>query len=162
MFIYGGGDEKAGQVIGGNRTQGKKLKETFLAALPALSKLIDKAKEFGGKRGYLPSIDGRKIRMRSWEGKILVHTALNCLLQANGSIVVKKAMVLAADEIKRRELDAFQIIFYHDEVAYDSAEECAEEVGSIIKDSFRLAGEFYNLNIPIDGEYKIGTDWSIH
>lgn len=162
MFIYGGGDEKAGKVIGGNRAVGKKLKQTFLTALPALDNLINKAKKFAEKHGYLPSIDLRKIRVRTWEGKILVHTALNCLLQANGSIVVKRAMVIAADEVKRRNLDAFQIIFYHDEVAYDSAESCADEVGKIIKDSFKIAGEYYNLNIPIDGEYKIGTDWSVH
>lgn len=148
--------------MGGGSKQGKILIDTFMTSLPSVAILINKVKGFAEKRGYLPSIDGRKIRVRSWEGKILVHTALNCLLQANGSIVVKKAMVLAADEVKRRGLDARQVIFYHDEVAYDSAMECAEEVGQIIKDSFRLAGEFYNLNIPIDGEYKIGTDWSIH
>jgi len=161
-FLYGAGVAKLGSIVGGGSKQGKILQEQFFAALPSLAILSNKVKNFAEKRGYLPSIDNRKIRVRTWEGKVLVHTALNCLLQANGSIVVKRAMLIAADEIKRRGLDAFQIIFYHDEVAYDSSEECAEEVGSIIKDSFRLAGEYYNLNIPITGEYKIGCDWSIH
>lgn len=71
-------------------------------------------------------------------------------------------MVIADEEIRRRNLDAHQIIFYHDEVAYDSSPECAEEVGQIITDSMRLAGEYYSLNIPIAGEYKLGTDWGVH
>lgn len=162
MFIYGGGDEKAGKVIGGNRTKGKQLKEQFLESLPSLSNLITKVKSFAEKRGYVPSIDGRKIFIRRFEGKILVHTALNALLQADGSIVTKRAMVIADEEIRKRKLDAYQIIFYHDEMAYDSAEECAEEVGQILINSMKEAGEYYNLRIPITGEYKVGDNWGIH
>jgi DNA polymerase I-like protein with 3'-5' exonuclease and polymerase domains len=71
-------------------------------------------------------------------------------------------MVLAADEVKRRGLDAKQVIFYHDEYDYDSHKDCAEEVGQILIDSMRLAGEYYNLNIPIAGAYQVGMDWSVH
>lgn len=71
-------------------------------------------------------------------------------------------MVIAYNEIKRRKLDAKQVIFYHDEIDYDCSEECADEVGKILIDSMRLAGEYYNLRIPISGEYNIGLDWSVH
>ena len=138
-WLYGAGSTKIGKIVGGGSKQGKILIDSFMAGCPSVANLITKVKAFASKRGYLPSIDSRKIRVRTWEGKVLEHTALNCLLQANGSIVVKKAMVLAADEVKRRGLDAFHIIFYHDEVAYDSAEECAEEVGQIIKESLVLS-----------------------
>lgn len=124
--------------------------------------MITKVQKFAEKYGYLPSSDKRKIFIRRFEGKLQLHTALNALLQANGSIIAKRAMVIAYDEIRRRGLDATQIIFYHDEVAYDSAPDCADEVGQILIDSMRLAGEYYNLNIPIAGEYKLGKDWSVH
>ena len=162
MYIYGGGDEKAGKVIGGSSKQGKLLKNKFLESLPLLKILIDKAQSFAKKHKYLPSIDNRKIFIRQYDGDLLIHTALNALLQANGSIIAKRAMVIAYDEIKRRGLDAHQIIFYHDELAYDSSPDCAEEVGEILIESMRLAGEYYNLNIPIAGEYKLGKDWSVH
>ena len=84
------------------------------------------------------------------------------LLQANGSIVVKRAMIIANEEIANRGLDAHQIIFYHDELDYECSEEVAEEVGQIVADAMKKAGEFYNLNIPLAGEYKIGVDWSVH
>ena len=48
-----------------------------------------------------------------------------------------------------------------EEVAAES-EEVAEEVGQIVADAMKKAGEFYNLNIPLAGEYKIGVDWSVH
>lgn len=161
-FLYGSGDKKTGSIIGKGAKEGKEIKEIFFKEIPSLSKLINKVKSFAERTGYLPSIDGRKIYIRSYEGRLLIHTALNCLLQANGSIVAKRAMKIANDRIKELGLDAFQIIFYHDEFAYDSAEECAEEVGKILVDSMRLAGEYYNLRIPIDGEYGIGDNWGIH
>lgn len=162
MYIFGGGDEKAGKIIGGSSSDGKKLKNKFLESLPSLESLINKVKKFAEKYGYLPSIDGRKIYIRTFEGKILSHTALNALLQANGSIIAKRAMVIASNEIKKRGIVAKQLLWMHDEVAYETLPEDSEEVGKILIDSMRLAGEYYNLNIPIAGEYKIGENWSIH
>jgi len=161
-FLYGAGDAKVGEIVNGTAKHGKMLKNNFLAGLPKLNSLITKVKAFGSRQGWLPSIDGRKIYLREWEGKVLVHTALNALLQANGSIVTKKAMVISDKEIKRRKLDAFQILFYHDEWAMDCAEGLEEEVGNIMIDSMKEAGEYYNLNIPITGDYGIGKDWGVH
>lgn len=161
-WLYGAGSTKIGSIVGGGSKQGKILIESFMEGLPSVARLITKVKAFAEKRGFLPSIDNRKIYVRSWEGKILVHTALNCLLQANGSIVTKRAIAIAIERIRTLGLDAHPIIFYHDELAMDCDPSCSKEVGEILIDSMRLAGEYYNLNIPITGEYVIGKDWSTH
>ena len=161
-WLYGAGSTKIGSIIGGGSKQGKEMIDSFMKTLPAVSVLIDKVKSFAENRKYLPSIDGRKIHVRSFMGKILVHTALNCRLQADGSIVTKRAMIIANDRINDLKLDASQIVFYHDEMAYDSHPSCAQEVGEILVDSMRLAGEYYHLKIPITGEYVLGKDWSTH
>lgn len=161
-FLYGAGDAKIGRIVNGTAKDGKRLKEEFLDGLPRLKVLISKVQRFAETRGWIPSIDDRKIYIRSYEGKILVHTALNALLQANGSIVTKRAMVIADKEIKRRGLDCHQIIFYHDEMAYDCNPDCKEEVSDILLESMKQAGEFYNLDIPITGDVKFGDNWGIH
>ena len=48
----------------------------------------------------------------------------------------------------------------HDEIQVDCEESIGKEVGDILVNSFRLAGEYYNMKIPIDAEYKIGKDWA--
>ncbi len=161
-FLYGGGNSKIGQVIGGTAKDGERLKETFLKEIPALNKLITKVQKFAEKYGWLPSIDNRKIYIRSFEGKVLVHTALNALLQANGSIVTKRAMVIAHDKFKELNLIVRQVVYYHDEYLMECSPEDAEIVGETLIESMRLAGEYYGLNIPISGEYAIGDDWGIH
>jgi DNA polymerase I-like protein with 3'-5' exonuclease and polymerase domains len=155
----GGGDTKLGSVVGTNAKGGKLLKSELLKNTPALSKLLNKCKTFGERNGYLPTIDGRKIWLRSWEGKLLIHTALNCLLQSNGSILCKRAIVICNNEIKRKGLDAKQVIFYHDENVLDCEESIAEEVAEIAERSFREAGEYYKLRIRTDGESHIGKTW---
>lgn len=161
-FLYGAGDRKIGSVINGSGKEGKILKSNFLKSLPLLNKLIMLVQRFGERTGFIPSIDCRKIHLRTIRGNVLVHTALNALLQANGSIITKRAMVIAWEELKKRELDAKQIIFYHDEMAYDTSSEVSEEVGEILLASIKKAGDFYNLRLPITGKVSYGDNWGIH
>ena len=161
-ILYGAGDAKTGSIIGGSSKAGKKIKETFYSNLPALSALSNKVRGFAERYGYLPSIDGRKIRIRSFDGRVLTHTALNALLQANGSIVVKRWLHIVNNKIEEEGLDAHQIIFYHDEILVDSAEECKDRVKDILLESIKETGEFYKLRIRLDAEVKFGIDWSIH
>lgn len=158
-WLYGAGNEKLGNIVGKGSKAGAELKSKLLKNIPALGKLMNKVKEFIEVKGYIPSIDKRKIRIRSHEGRYLTHTGLNALLQASGSIVVKRALVIIDKEIKRRGLDAKQIIFYHDESLYCCEESVAYEVAKITEDGFRLAGEYYNLRIPIAGKSAIGKTW---
>ena len=72
---------------------------------------------------------------------------------------MKRALVIASNEMKRRNLDAKQVIFYHDETVIDCEESIAEEVGAILLNSFKEAGEYYQLRIRIDAEYHIGMTW---
>jgi len=130
--------------------------------IPSLAALINKIKSFAKRYEFVPSIDNRKIFIRKFNEKVLDHTALNAKLQADGSIVTKRAMFIANNEIKNRNIPANQIIFYHDEYAYESSPEYGDEIGRILVESMKKSGEFYNLRIPIDGKYAVGKDWSVH
>jgi len=48
----------------------------------------------------------------------------------------------------------------HDEFQIDVRKEHADEVGNIVVDSIIKAGEYFNLNCPMDGEYRIGNNWA--
>lgn len=161
-YLYGSGDAKTGEIIGGSSKQGKAIKERFLNSLPKLKSLISRVNSFATRQGWVPSIDGRKIWLRSFEGKVLTYTALNALLQANGSIVTKRFMIIADKALKEAELDIKQTIWYHDENLYECSKEDADAAVVILENSMRLAGEYYNLNIPIEGDAAVGYDWGIH
>ena len=86
------------------------------------------------------------------------HSALNTLLQGAGAIVMKKALVILDDYIK--DLDAHFVANVHDEWQIEVREDQSEEVGKYGVKAIREAGEYFNLNCPLDGEYNVGKNWS--
>lgn len=159
-FIYGASDKKLGSIAGGSSEDGRDMRYAILSEIPSLAKLIDKVQAFGSRYGWLPALDRRKVYIRKMDGRLLIHTALNTLLQSDGAIIAKRAMLITYDEIKERGLDAHQLIYYHDEYQYEAIYGIEKEVGQIMVDSMEYSGIYYNMKIPIEGEYKIGRNWS--
>jgi DNA polymerase I-like protein with 3'-5' exonuclease and polymerase domains len=152
-LIYGAGDEKIGKIIGGSRNSGKALRERFLSSLPSLRTLkerVDRASE----KGYLKGLDGRKIILRH------KHAALNTLLQGAGAIVMKQGLVILDNLLKLNSIDYKFVANIHDEWQIEVPESKADFVGEFAVKSIRKAGEHFNLRCPLDGEYKIGGNWS--
>ena len=152
-LLYGAGDEKLGSVAGGGRAVGQGLRKSFFDNLPAFTNLKNKVARAAG-RGYLKGLDGRKLFVRS------EHSALNTLLQGAGAIVMKQALVLFNDELEKEGLDAHFVCNVHDEWQLEVLEKDADRVGEIGVSAIVDAGEYLDLNCPLDGEYNVGNNWS--
>jgi DNA polymerase-1 len=151
-FLYGAGDSKIGSIVGGNATQGANLKAKFLQQTPALERLLSRVKSIASK-GSVPGLDGRRIWVRS------EHAALNSLLQGAGAIVMKKALVIFNDKIKKNKWPVKLVANVHDEIQFEVPPEYAEVTGEAAKQSIIDAGVFFKLHCPLDGEYKYGKSW---
>ena len=151
-FLYGAGPAKIGSIVGGSAKDGQKLIDAFLEGTPALKRLRNKVSLYASK-GYVPGLDGRKIWVRS------EHAALNSLLQGAGAIVMKKALCILNDTIKKNKWDARFVANVHDEFQIECREDIAELVGKAGRQAIIDAGLAYNLRCPLDGEYKIGRNW---
>lgn len=153
-YLFGAGDEKIGQIVGGSAAQGKKLKAQFLKKTPALKYLKESIDNAVKAKGYLLGLDGRVLPIRS------PHAALNTLLQSAGAVIMKKAMVFLDDYIKAEQLPAYQVAWVHDEYQLECLESVAERVGELAVKAIRDAGDYYSFRCPLDGEYKIGSNWA--
>jgi DNA polymerase I-like protein with 3'-5' exonuclease and polymerase domains len=153
-FLYGAGDAKIGSVIGGNKAEGKRVKQSFLANFGTLKTFRNRITREAEQNGFIKGLDGRKIFIRS------AHAALNSLLQGAGAIVMKRALVIFDELIKENNLLANCVANVHDEWQVEVLEKEAEQLGQLGVDAIRAAGVYYNLNCPLDGEYKIGGNWS--
>ena len=151
-FLYGAGPAKIGTISGGGAKEGQKLIDSFLRNTPSLRNLREKVEKLAS-RGYLPGLDGRILFVRS------AHAALNTLLQGAGAIVMKQALVVLDESIRKEKLDAKFVANVHDEWQMEVAEIHAQRVGDLAVDSIRKAGIMLNLRCPLDGEYKIGNNW---
>ena len=152
-LIYGAGDAKIGSIIGGNQREGKLLRERFLSSLPTLRTLkerVDRAAE----KGFLKGLDGRKILLRH------KHAALNTLLQGGGAIVMKKALCILDKRLKQCNIDFKFVANIHDEWQIEVKECQANRVGQLAVQSIIDAGKHFDMRCPLDGEFRIGGNWS--
>jgi DNA polymerase-1 len=150
-FLYGAGDKKIGSIAGGGIAEGKKLKENFLDNTPALKKLRERVGK-ASEKGYLKALDGRQIRVKS------THASLNFLLQSAGAIIAKRAWEIF--HILADDFDYKQLGVIHDEIQLECRPEDAEAIGYLIVDAMEVTTEYYKLNCPMTGTFKIGRNWN--
>lgn len=176
-FIYGAGIPKLGRILldgeeGDAGKVGAKSKASFAKGLPALKKLSDAIQKKVKEEGFLLSIDGQKVHIRS------AHSALNFLLQGAGAIVMKMALVILeaklqalglknSDQIDtdqpiicKRNYDYEFLLNVHDEWQIEVKDEHAETVGQAAKQAIVEAGLHFKFKCPLDGEYAIGNNWA--
>jgi DNA polymerase I len=153
-LIYGAGDAKIGSVVGGNSKAGAALRSSFIRNLPSLGNLTTSVERAAQTRKYLKALDGRVIHIRK------VYSSLNTLLQGGGAIIMKTALVLLYNQIKELKLNAKFVANIHDEWQIEVIEDQAETVGKLGVEAIKNTQNVLNLNCPLDGEYKIGDNWS--
>ena len=152
-LVYGAGDEKIGSIIKGSRSEGKQLRERFLSSLPTYKSLKERVDRAASKN-FLKGLDGRKLYIRN------KHAALNTLLQGAGAILMKKALVNLDSTLKLNAIDYRFVANIHDEWQIEVKESQADFVGEMAVKSIIEAGKHFNLRCPMDGEYKVGGNWS--
>ena len=154
-FIYGAGSKKIGSIIGGSERDGERVKEKFLRATPSLRSLREKVDGITkSNRRWLKGLDGRKIIIRH------PHAALNSLLQGAGATVMKVALTKLDEYVINKRIKAYPVVNVHDEFQYEVEQERADEFGRLAVQSIIDAGKKLNLRCNLDGEYKIGNNWS--
>jgi DNA polymerase I-like protein with 3'-5' exonuclease and polymerase domains len=152
-FLYGAGDAKIGKVVGAGAKEGQALKSRFLQNTPSLKALREKISRIVADKVSILGIDGRRIQIRS------DHAALNSLLQSAGAIVMKQALVILNDELRRAKIDYKFVANVHDEWQIEVEESRAEEAGKLGAKAIELAGKELKMRCPLAGEYKVGNSW---
>lgn len=150
-LLYGAGDTKMGEIVGGGEKEGKAMRSKFMKAIPAYADLLSDVQAVAKQRGSLRGLDGRPIPVRNQ------HSALNSLLQCAGAVVMKQATVLAC---RATAGTAHLVAHVHDEMQFECPEFFSVQVSQQLKDSIELAGSILNLRIPMAGDSKVGKSWA--
>jgi DNA polymerase I-like protein with 3'-5' exonuclease and polymerase domains len=157
-LLYGAGDHKMGEIIGGGAREGQQLKRKFFSSLPALARLQADVQRKTKAGGELKGLDGRILPVRS------THAALNMLLQSAGAVVMKVALIQLYHKLNQlkwqhgREYSFVANI--HDEFQAEVIPDKAQTFGVLAVESMAAAGRQLKLNVALDGEFKIGNNWA--
>ena len=116
------------------------------------NKLID-AVQSAAERGHITGLDKRQIKVRN------SYSALNTLLQSCGAILCKRWLVEFNKAIKEIP-HVQQVVWVHDEIQVECLEKDAEQVGRLAVECIKRTGDYFQLRVPLTGEFKIGNNWS--
>lgn len=158
--FYGAGDIKLGRMADykppgwSDECTGMAIRDAIMKGLPALNKLTDGVKSAARQRGFLYGLDKRKLWARS------EHSAFNLLLQSAGAIVMKKALLILEQDLRDAGLSVKFVGNFHDEFCIEAKAEIAEQVAILASSAITKAGQYFKLNCPLEGDWKVGTNWS--
>lgn len=156
-FLYGAGDGKLGEIVGGNSKEGKRLKEKFFRQIPAIKQLVEAVQDTVKKAGTLKALDGNPYYIRS------SHSALNTLLQGAGALVMKYYNIEADTNFQKKGwipgVHYEQVGSIHDECQWEVDEDIVDEFAKEAARSFDDVTTKLNFRIPIRGSADIGNNW---
>lgn len=155
-FLYGASDHKLASTVGTtNASVGALIRATLATNVPGLSELVKRVQsEYKSSGGLLRCIDGGYVRCPS------SHAALNYKLQPDGAILMKQAIILADEALRKAKLDYLFVGNIHDEWQIDAKIQHADQIGTISAEAIRDAGVLLRFNVAQSGEYKIGFNWA--
>lgn len=154
--VYGIGDKRLGEVVGGTSAKGKEVKQKLFANLPALKTLRDNVIIKAKNQGYILGLDKRRLIPRS------EHSSLNLLIQSAGALIMKMATVILHKKLKDKNYDndVQMVAHIHDELQLQCKHAISNEIGEIAKQSIIEAGIYFNFKCPLDAEFKVGGTWA--
>jgi hypothetical protein len=176
-FLYGVGQTKAGQIVGGiaraahqidadNDLQtrffggaahpneaaytriGKQALNKFEAGTPGLRRLREKLRADAQQHKWLSGLDRRRVPVRA------LHSALNFIVTSSEAIICKRWLVNVYDELHARfrygwDGDVVLVLWIHDELVACCRPEIATEVGAIMVRHAVEPAELYGFKTPI-------------
>ncbi|MEF8824076.1 MAG: DNA polymerase [Desulfohalobiaceae bacterium] len=162
-LIYGMGPQKLARETGITVKEAKEFIRIYFSKLEGVSSLFESiqkgAREAGyvttlfGRRRLLPDINSRNENLAQQSRRL----AINTVIQGSAADIIKKAMLLVADDEALARLDARLILQVHDELLAEVPSEGAQQAGE------RLAGIMSgvaDLEVPLTVEWGLGENWA--
>lgn len=159
MMGGGGGRLAADQAQFGTimtAKEGAEKKKALIATIPGFGDLIKSLENDLNEKGRITLCDGTPVLVPS------PHMVIPYLLQGDESRLMKKAMIYVDQGIKAKAWakDVLKAADIHDEWQYRVRTRLVDEFIAMALPCFVRAGEFFDYNIRIDGDAKVGQTWA--
>lgn len=158
--IYGSGIAGLAETCLMSEKEMRVVVKNFDENTPALLDLNNAVKDSAAYKGYVKSLDGRRIPVKAQ------HSALNYLLQSSGAIVCKYWMIELHRLLKEAGFISGvhfkQSAFVHDElqIAFDPKAIDGELLGKLSRKAMVDTGVRLGVRIPLDVGYDIGDSYA--
>jgi len=147
-----------------SRPEAKDMIEKYFEAMPSIKEwkeaTIEKAVSDGmvstilGRHRFLPDLQNKPKNPRR---KAAEREAINTIIQGSAADLIKKAMILLDEKLKKEEIEASILLQVHDELILECEAENRELVSQVLKETMESA---MDLIVPLNVTVATGTNWS--
>ena len=89
---------------------------------------------------------------------------MNTLIQSCGALLVKQGTIIINEELHRHGFvwgkDYAMVLHVHDEMQFIVQKDKLEKFKEVAKGMFKKTQEHFNFKTELDGEMKVGQNWS--
>lgn len=151
--VFGASVEKVASVLKSTDLKlAARARQAIFDAVPGIVEIKKLLASEWKRNGYLRGLDGRRLYGNS------AHSLLVWLMQLDEAISMEMAMCKA--EALNRELNAHQLIYYHDELDWESIIGEEKQVAKNLEESIAWSAKYLQMKVPLKGESKIGFNWA--
>ena len=132
--------------------------ERYLGVKAFIDQTIAEARERGfvtthlGRRRYLPDLGSRNRVQRQAAERM----AVNSVIQGTEADLIKKAMIVLDDELRREGLEARMILQVHDELVFEAPKGEVEHLSERAKE---VMESVFQLRVPLRVDVGVGRSW---
>ena len=161
--IYGISQYGLAKQIGTTNEEAKGYIDTYFAKMPEIKAYMERTIDFARKNGYVLTPFGRKcsvLGINDKNGRVVSfaeRAAINAPLQGGAADIMKKAMNRVLELLQNSSFDAKILLQVHDELVLEVAENEAEEVGRLLKQTMENAVDY---DVKFEAEVGIGDNWA--
>lgn len=161
-IVYGISDYGLSQNLNITRKEAAQFIEKYFQAFGGVRRYMDdivlEAKRDGyvktllERRRYLPEINASNFNIRSFAER----TAMNTPIQGTAADIIKLAMVLMDEALKKQGLKSRMLLQVHDELVFEVPPEEMEIMSKLVPE---IMGQALPLSVPLKAEVSSGLNW---
>lgn len=161
-IVYGISDYGLSQNLNITRKEAAQFIEKYFQAFGGVRRYMDdivlEAKRDGyvktllERRRYLPEINASNFNIRSFAER----TAMNTPIQGTAADIIKLAMVLMDEALKKQGLKSRMLLQVHDELVFEVPPEEMDIMSKLVPE---IMGQALPLTVPLKAEVSSGLNW---
>ena len=144
------------------RAEAQNYIEQYFDRYPQVKHYMDETKQSAKKMGYVETVFGRRLYLADIESsnyqrrQYAERSAINAPMQGTAADLIKMAMILLHQKIRKESFEAKIIMQVHDELVIEVNENQSDELSEI---TTSVMSEISKLDVDLKVDADIGNNW---
>ncbi|MFZ4524116.1 MAG: DNA polymerase I [Chlorobium sp.] len=149
-----------------SRSEAATIIDTYKSKYPGLFIALQNIIELGKKNGYVSTLLGRRRYLADLNSrntnlqKAAERAAMNTPVQGTAADIIKCAMNLCSQRMKKNVMKSVMLLQVHDELLFETTEDEKEPLSMMVEQAMIDAAIICGLkNVPVEVDTGIGKNW---